>query len=85
MWVGFIQDTYPSNVITMGRIDKGVKCSVKGCGEDAVRSINVGKVKSAGLDVDAPRRAYLCKEHYKEYKKGSRKDAQIEKWRHGIS
>jgi len=69
----------------MGRIDKGAKCSVKGCAEDAVRSIDVGKVKSAGLDVDAGKRAYLCKEHYKEFKKGNKKDAQIEKWRHGIA
>jgi len=35
------------------------------------------------LDVEG-KRAYLCKDHYKEYKKGSKKDKQIEKWRHGI-
>ncbi|MBN2336582.1 hypothetical protein JXL21_13570 [Candidatus Bathyarchaeota archaeon] len=69
----------------MGRVDKGEKCSVKGCSEDAVRSINVAKAKTAGLDVEATRRAYLCKEHYKEYKKGNKKDAQIEKWRHGVA
>ncbi len=72
-------------VISMGRIDKGVKCSVKGCQEDAVRSLDIGKVKSAGLNIDAAKRAYLCKEHYKEFKKGNRKDAQIEKWRHGVA
>ncbi len=72
-------------VISMGRIAKGARCSIKGCGEEAVRSLDVGKVKSAGLDVDAAKRAYLCKEHYKEFKKGNRKDAQIEKWRHGIA
>lgn len=69
----------------MGRVNKGVKCSVKGCSEDAVRSLSVAKVKSAGLDVETSRRAYLCKEHYKEFKKGNKKDAQIEKWRHGVS
>jgi len=63
----------------MGRIDKGAKCSVKGCKEDAVRSLDVGKVKSAGLDVDAARRAYLCKEHYKEFKKAIKKDRTIER------
>lgn len=68
----------------MGRIGKGVKCSVPNCGEDAVRSVNVAKAKSAGLDVEG-RRAYLCREHYKEYKKGSRKEKQIERWRHGVS
>jgi len=30
------------------------------------------------------RRAYLCKEHYKEYKKGSRKERRMERWRHGV-
>jgi hypothetical protein len=69
----------------MGRVKKGVKCSVKGCDEDAVRSLNVAKVKNAGLDVEDGRRAYLCKEHYKEFKKGSKKDAQIEKWRRGVT
>ena len=72
-------------VISMGRIAKGAKCSVKGCGEEAVRSLDVGKVKGAGPDVEASKRAYLCKEHYKEFKKGNKKDAQIEKWRHGIA
>ena len=69
----------------MGKVKKGVKCSVKGCNEDAVRSLNVAKVKNAGLDVEDGRRAYLCKEHYKEFKKGNKKDAQIEKWRRGVA
>jgi len=35
------------------------------------------------LDVEG-KRAYLCKDHYKAFKKGSKKDKQIEKWRHGV-
>lgn len=66
----------------MGRIDKGVKCSVSGCEKDAVRSISAGKVTAAGLKTDAERRAYLCKEHYKEFKKATKKDRTLEKWRH---
>ncbi|MFQ6068337.1 MAG: hypothetical protein ACE5KD_02220 [Candidatus Bathyarchaeia archaeon] len=66
----------------MGRIDKGVKCSVSKCEKDAVRSISAGKVTAAGLDIDAERRAYLCKEHYKEFKKATKKDRTLEKWRH---
>ena len=66
----------------MGRIDKGVKCSISGCGRDAVRSLSVEKVRSAGLNVgSSERRAYLCKEHYKEFKKRTKKDKQLEKWR----
>ncbi|MQY83170.1 hypothetical protein GH157_05695 [archaeon] len=67
----------------MGKISKGTECSVAGCDDDAVRSVSLPKAKSAGLDVEG-KRAYLCKDHYKEFKKGSKKDKQIEKWRHGI-
>jgi hypothetical protein len=67
----------------LGRVDKGVKCSVAGCGGEAVRSLSAEKVKSAGLNVgSSERRAYLCKEHYKEYKKRTKKDKMLEKWRH---
>ena len=67
----------------MGRIDKGVKCSVSGCGREAVRSLSTEKVRSAGINVgSSERRAYLCKEHYKEYKKKTKKDKQLEKWRY---
>lgn len=66
----------------MGRIDKGVKCSVTGCGKDAVRSLSSQKVKAAGLKIGTERRAYLCKEHYKEFKKKTKKDKQLEKWRY---
>ena len=65
----------------MGRIDKGVKCSV--CGKEAVRSLSMEKVRSAGLNVGSDqKRAYLCKEHYKEYKKKTKKDKMVEKWRY---
>jgi hypothetical protein len=61
-----------------------MKCGVSGCSHDAVRSLSMEKVKSAGLNVDSSqRRAYLCKEHYKEYKKRTKKDKQLEKWRYG--
>jgi hypothetical protein len=66
----------------LGRIDKGVKCSVSGCGGEAVRSISADKVKSAGLRVGSEKRAYLCKEHYKEYKKKTKKDKQLEQMRY---
>jgi len=67
----------------LGRIDKGVKCSVSGCGREAVRSLSTEKVRSTGINVGSnERRAYLCKEHYKEYKKKTKKDKQLEKWRY---
>ncbi|MCW4023559.1 MAG: hypothetical protein NWF01_00795 [Candidatus Bathyarchaeota archaeon] len=68
----------------MGKIEKGINCNVSGCDSEAARSISADKVKAAGLRVSgAEKRAYLCKEHYKEYKKKSKKDKQLDKWRFG--
>jgi hypothetical protein len=66
----------------LGRVDKGAKCSVSGCGKEAVRSISSEKVKAAGLRVGSEKRAYLCKDHYKEFKKKTKKDKQLERWRY---
>ena len=67
----------------MGRVAKGVKCSVSGCGKETVRSLSAAKVKAAGLNVKgSERRAYLCKEHYKEYKKRTKKEKKVEQWRY---
>ena len=67
----------------MGRINKGVECSVSGCKKEAARSISAGKAKSAGLEVDiTEKRAYLCREHYKELKKKTKKEKTIDKWRY---
>lgn len=65
----------------MGKIGKGVKCSVSGCEKDAARSLVASKVTAAGLKVGTERKAYLCKEHYKEFKKATKKDRTLEKWR----
>jgi len=68
----------------VGRIEKGVKCSVSGCGREAARSISANKVKAAGLSVSSKeKRAFICREHYKEYKKKTKKDKTLEKWRWG--
>ena len=65
----------------MGRIEKGQKCSV--CGKEAVRSISADKVKAAGMGGGSEKRAYLCKDHYKEFKKKTKKDKTLDKWRYG--
>ena len=67
----------------MGRIDKGVECDVSGCKNEAVRSLNADKAKKAGLNVSSnEKRAYVCREHYKEFKKATKKDKTLEKWRY---
>jgi hypothetical protein len=66
----------------LGKVGKGVKCSVSGCGEDAVRSVPAEEAAHAGLKVTAiTGRCYLCKNHYKEMKKKTKKDRQVERWR----
>ena len=65
----------------MGKIAKGVKCSVEGCGNNAFRSLNQEKVSSVGLHVIDSKRAYLCKDHYKIYKKATKQETTINKWR----
>ncbi|PLJ76775.1 MAG: hypothetical protein B7L53_09860 [Thermofilum sp. NZ13] len=61
----------------MGRVDKGAKCSVEGCERDAIRSISLENFKKSGVSLklkEGVRRVYLCREHYKEYKKSYRKN-----------
>ncbi|MHA1377561.1 MAG: hypothetical protein ACTSRG_04160 [Candidatus Helarchaeota archaeon] len=69
----------------MGTITKGQMCSVQGCEKEAVRSLSLMDVsKYLELKVGSRiRRAYLCKEHYKDYKKKSKKDKKTEKMRLG--
>lgn len=66
----------------MGRVAKGVNCSVVGCDKQAIRSLSTEKVSAAGLRVGRGRRAYLCKMHYKEYKRRTKREKMAEKWRY---
>ncbi|MHA1785921.1 MAG: hypothetical protein ACTSVY_01100 [Candidatus Helarchaeota archaeon] len=67
----------------MGRVDKKKKCSVEGCENEAERSLNIAAVSKSGLKVkeNKLKKAYLCKVHYKEYKKKTKKDREVERWR----
>ena len=66
----------------MGVISKGAKCNVDGCDKDGARSINTRKVENANLRVtSAGKKSVLCKEHYKEYKKESIEDRDLERAR----
>lgn len=62
----------------MGRIAKGQVCSVESCDKPAVRSISREKVEESKvgfkLKNSSSRRVYLCREHYKEFKKAYRKN-----------
>ena len=66
----------------MGKVAKGIKCSVVGCNQEAVRSLPNDKVSTSGLKVTKSRRVYLCREHYKEFKKAIKKEKMLDKWRY---
>jgi hypothetical protein len=66
----------------MGRVDKGINCSVQGCDQSAQRSMSGSKARMASdLVVDSAKRVYLCKTHYKEWKKATKEDRENERAR----
>jgi hypothetical protein len=66
----------------LGRVDKGVGCSVTGCGKQAQRSISRTEMGTSGLSVGGEgRRVYLCHDHYKAWKKATKKSRSFERAR----
>ncbi|RLE81952.1 MAG: hypothetical protein DRJ51_02730 [Thermoprotei archaeon] len=60
------------------------KCTVKGCEKEAYRSIAYGDFVKVKTELDAipiANKVYLCKEHYKKYKRHVRKLKKFDKWR----
>lgn len=56
------------------------KCDVIGCNEPAHRAVSAKNAMKAGLKVKKERgKAHLCKKHYKEYKKATKKDRELER------
>ena len=67
----------------MGIVSRGAKCNVDGCDQDGTRSLNTVKVENAGLRVTSVgKKSVLCKEHYKEWKKESKDDRDLERARY---
>ncbi|MFI5404686.1 MAG: hypothetical protein ACHQYR_03060 [Candidatus Gagatemarchaeaceae archaeon] len=66
----------------MGKIDKGVGCNVGGCSNPAVRSLSRSQIGGTGLSVSGEgRRVYLCHDHYKVWKKATKKSKDLERAR----
>lgn len=57
------------------------KCDVEGCSAEAERSVAGKKAEKAGLSLssDPSKNAHLCKTHYKEFKKKTKKDRTLER------
>lgn len=69
----------------MGRVEKGVSCSMSGCENPAERSMSGTKAAMApdmGLG-GGNKRVYLCHAHYKEWKKATKEDRENERARWG--
>lgn len=63
----------------MGKVDKGVKCMVEGCGNFAERSLSTEQVSKSSIKIGGnARRVYLCHEHYKQWKKETKKARELE-------
>jgi len=57
------------------------KCIVSGCGKEAERSVNVKKLEGI-FSVGAgqhEKQAHLCKDHYREFKKKTKKDRELDR------
>ncbi|MCX6653081.1 MAG: hypothetical protein NT137_07005 [Methanomassiliicoccales archaeon] len=51
------------------------RCMVKDCGKEAERSVSGESAREAGLDVEeGTKRAHLCKDHYRQFKKATKQD-----------
>ena len=66
----------------MGKVEKGVHCDVSGCSNNAERSLSRTEMGNSGLNVSGDgRRVYLCHEHYKQWKKATKKSRTLERSR----
>jgi hypothetical protein len=56
------------------------RCGVAGCNSTAVRSISAKKVEGSGLSIERKTgNVHLCKEHYREFKKATKKDRELDR------
>lgn len=65
----------------LGKVGKGVNCSVSDCRNAAERSISKEKMSGSGLKVSGERRVFLCHDHYKIWKKSTKKDRELDRVR----
>ena len=67
----------------MGKVKKGILCSIEGCTEPASRSLSKDSIgqslNDSGLRVKGTgNRVYLCEKHYKPVKKQLKKTRKTE-------
>ncbi len=60
----------------------GEVCGVEGCGKEAKRSLSTKKVKEALPElklIGEPRRTMLCKDHYRQFRKKTKEERELER------
>ena len=67
----------------MGKISKGVECSLNDCSSSAIRSINSKNVDSNQFPTSSDsNKVYFCNEHYKSWKKSTKELRKSERARY---
>lgn len=63
------------------KIESQYDCDIQGCKEPAERSLNAKRVEGAGLNISetAGSNLHLCKKHYREFKKKTKQDRELER------
>jgi hypothetical protein len=56
-------------------------CDISDCGKTAERAVSGKKVEKAGLSLstDPAKMAHLCRDHYRDFKKKTKKDRVLER------
>jgi hypothetical protein len=72
------------------RTAPGATCSVVNCENIGVRSISIKRLRAALKDLKLrveTKRVHICKEHYKQFKRSTRRERTMERlaWSKGIS
>ena len=69
----------------MGKISKGVECSLNDCSSSAIRSINSKNVDSNEFSISSDsNKVYFCTEHYKSWKKSTKELRKSERARYYV-
>ncbi len=76
----FTVDIYPDGMSLAKHETVEETCDVAGCGKPAERSINIKQAARADLKLRSNdlRSVHLCKEHYKDYKKQTKQDRELD-------
>jgi hypothetical protein len=61
--------------------EKVRSCDIEDCGKTAERAVSGKKIEKAGLKLSSnpDKSAHLCREHYREFKKKTKKDRVLER------